>query len=402
MRLTDKNVAGLVLPAGKTDVIHFDVELHGFGFRIRAGARGRLLRSWVCQYKRSGRNRRIRIGPAEVLTAERARGAARELLAKVALGQDPAGDRRDRRGLDTVTLRSVIPDYLAAAAARVRPKSLYETRRYLTGPHFRALHGFPLDQVDRRAVAARLVVLEREHGAQTATKARAALSGFFTWAMRAGLADANPADQAPKPAIGRPREKVLSDDELAAIWRAAEPVDDYGKIVRLLILLAARRQEIGGIVWSELDFDAEIWTLPAGRSKNHKPHRLPIMPAMRAIIESVPRRATRGLLFGNHSPRGFNDWDRGKRALDARSGVAGWTIHDIRRTAATRMGDLQIAPHVIEEILNHQSGHRRGVAGTYNRSRYEREVRSALSIWHDHVRTIVSGAPRKVLPFGPQ
>jgi integrase len=403
MRLTDKTIAGLALPAGKTDAIHFDGELRGFGLRLRAGAAGRLLRTWICQYKRAGRSRRILIGPAEVLGAEPARAAARKLLARIALGEDPAGDRADRRGRDAVTMKSTVDDYLAAAAARLRPRSFYEMKRYLLGPHFRALHGSPLDRIDRRAVAARLVVLEREHGAQAALKARAALSGFFTWAMRSGLADANPADQAPKPATGRPREKVLSDDELAAIWRAAEPVDDYGKIVRLLILTAGRRAEVGGMKWDEFDLESGTWTLPAARSKNHRAHALPIMPAMRAILETIPQRATRAHLFGQHAAAGFMGWDGGKRALDARSGVAGWTIHDLRRTATTRMADLGISPHVIEEILNHQSGHRRWPAGIYNRSRYEREVRSALAIWHDRIRVLAgdAGDDRKVLPFAP-
>jgi integrase len=141
--------------------------------------------------------------------------------------------------------------------------------------------------------------------------------------------------------------------------------------------------------------------LPAARSKNKRPHQLPIMPAMAAIIETVPRRATREFLFGVHAPTGFMGWDSGKRALDARSGVTDWTVHDLRRTAATKMADIGVAPHIIETILNHQSGHKRGPAGIYNRSRYEREVRSALALWHDRIRTIVAGgAPRKVIPFG--
>jgi integrase len=399
MRLTDKTVAALTLSAGKTDVIHFDVDMRGFGYRLRAGATGRVLSSWIVQYKRGGRSRRITIGPATVLGAERARAAAREVLAKVALGQDPAGDRAGRRGRDAVTMRSTVDDYLAAAAARVRARWHGEMKRYLTGPHFRQLHGFPLDQIDRRAVAARLVALEREHGAATAAKCRAALSGYFVWAMRSGVADANPAGETPRPATGRPRERILTDDEIAAVWRAAGE-DDHGKIVRLLILIAARRTEVGGMTWDELDFDAGTWTLPSLRSKNHRAHVLPIMPAMRAILETIPRRATRDHLFGEHAATGFNGWDGGKRALDRRAGVAGWTLHDLRRTAATRMGDIGIAPHIVEEILNHQSGHRRGPAGAYLRSRYEREVRVALATWHDKLRTIAAGGARNVLPFG--
>jgi integrase len=402
MRLTDKTIAGLVMPAGKTDRIWFDDVVVGFGYRLRtSGAAGRVLRSWITQYKRGGRNRRILIGSADVLTADQARAAARKLLARVALGEDPAGDRRDRRGRVAITLRSTVPEYLAATAPRLRAKSMYDIRRYLTGAaYFGPLQALPIDQIDRRAIAARLVVLERQHGAPTALKARAALSGFFTWAMKSGVADANPADQAPKPAASRSRERTLSDAELAAVWRAADD-DDYGRIMRLLVLCGARRSEIGGMMWSELDFDAGVWILPAARSKNHKAHRLPIMPAMRAILDQVPRRATREYLFGANARAGFNSWDDGKKALDARSGVTGWTVHDLRRTAATRMADLGIAPHVVEEILNHQSGHRRGVAGTYNRSRYEREVHAALAILHYRIRVLAAGGERKVVPFAP-
>jgi integrase len=93
---------------------------------------------------------------------------------------------------------------------------------------------------------------------------------------------------------------------------------------------------------------------------------------------------------------GFLRWADGKAALDARAGVADWVLHDIRRTVATRMADLGVAPHVIEAILNHQSGHKSGIAGTYNRSSYANETRAALALWADHVTALVSGRPRKI------
>jgi hypothetical protein len=124
------------------------------------------------------------------------------------------------------------------------------------------------------------------------------------------------------------------------------------------------------------------------------------MPMMAQIIDQVPRRATRDQLFGARGAGGYADWTMGKRGIDQRSGVTGWTIHDIRRSVATKMGDIGIAPHIIETILNHQSGHKRGPAGTYNRSVYAREVKVALGLWHDHIRTIVAGGARRVLPFG--
>jgi integrase len=168
---------------------------------------------------------------------------------------------------------------------------------------------------------------------------------------------------------------VLTDAELAAIWRACLE-DDYGRCIRLLILLGARRQEVGGIAWSELDLEGpqRSWTLPKIRSKNGRAHTLPLMPMAVSILKAVPRMASRDTLFGTKG-KGFVSWSRGKQALDQRAGVANWKTHDLRRSAATRMADIGIAPHIIEQILNHQSGHKGGIAGIYNHSRYEREVK---------------------------
>ena len=241
-------------------------------------------------------------------------------------------------------------------------------------------------------------MISRENGAPSAGKARGALIQCLAWAMQAGMAETNPAIDTPSPATSRPRERVLDDDELGAVYRAAGD-DDYGRIVRLLILLGGRRAEIGGLCWSELDFDAGVWVLPAARSKNKRAHVLPIMPAMRAILDTVPRRATRDQLFGVRGVAGYAGWTMGKRALDKLSNVQNWTVHDIRRSVATRMADIGVAPHIIEEVLNHSSGHKRGPAGVYNRSRYGREVQAALALWHDHVRSIAAGGERKVVPF---
>jgi hypothetical protein len=117
------------------------------------------------------------------------------------------------------------------------------------------------------------------------------------------------------------------------------------------------------------------------------------------VLGSVPRMVSRDQLFGSRGPGGHSHWADGKRDLDKRSGVTGWVIHDIRRTVATRLADLGTAPHVIEQILNHVSGHKGGVAGIYNRSSYDREVKTALALWSDHVRALVEGGERRLLPF---
>jgi integrase len=127
-------------------------------------------------------------------------------------------------------------------------------------------------------------------------------------------------------------------------------------------------------------------------------------PAAWDIIDTVPRMAHRDHLFGVRAERGFVCWGAAKADLDAKLGdrVAPWTLHDLRRTVATRMADLGIAPHIIEEVLGHsRSGHKRGVAGVYNRASYAREVKAALALWADHMRALAQGSKRKVISFPP-
>ena len=398
MKLDQKAVAALDLPAGKSDAIYFDDALPGFGCRLRRGAAGRVLKSWVVQYRRGGRRtRRALLGSAEVLGAEKARAAAKVLLAKVALGQDPQADKAARRRQDSQTLKALVDEFLAFKRPTIRPPTYVNLALYLRGPYFKPLHGMAVDTITRRDVAARLVAIGRKHGTIVASRARGALSGFYAWAMGHGLAESNPVVGTLKPQDAAPRDRVLSGAELAAIWRASGD-DAYGKVIRLLILTGCRRGEVGGMRWSELDLDRGLWSIPAARTKNKRPHVLPLMAMALEIIASVPRRLTRDHLFGTSSIVGLRHW-HAKGDLDRRLGdvAAPWHVHDIRRSVATGMADLGVQPHVIEAVLNHQSGHRAGVAGTYNRSSYEREVRAALALWADHIRALVEGGERKVL-----
>lgn len=202
------------------------------------------------------------------------------------------------------------------------------------------------------------------------------------------------------PDTGAARDRVLNDLELAAVWSACLN-DDYGKIIRLLILTGARRTEVGGMAWSELNFDDRTWTIPANRTKNGNAHVLQLPHTAWEIIEATPRRAGRDFLFG-HSSGGYRNWGASKEALDKRCAIPAWTHHDLRRSTATGMADTGIQPHIIEAVLNHTSGHKAGVAGIYNRSAYMREVKTALAIWGDHVASIVGGEERKIVQFTPQ
>jgi integrase len=402
MRLDNRTVAKLSRPPGKADHIEWDDDLTGFGFRLRAAAHGqKTRRSWIAQYRAKGRTRRILIGSAETVTAEQARAAARVILAKVQLGGDPQGEKVSARLKLAQTLHSVASDYLEARKADLRPASFRVTKLYLSGrAYFGPLHAVGIGEIGRADVAARLGAIAKNSGTVTASRARSALSSMFAWAMGEGLCDSNPVINTNRPSDSVPRDRVLSDAEIAEIW-AASGDDNYGKIIKLLLLTGARRQEIGGLRWSELDLDKGLWSLPKERAKNGRALLLPLPQVALDIIATVPERVSRDHLFGARATSGFTYWGLRKSELDARltGQVTPWKLHDLRRTCATRMADLGVQPHVIESILNHYSGFRSGVSGTYNRSPYEREMRVALVLWADYVANLVGGGAQKVVPF---
>ena len=215
---------------------------------------------------------------------------------------------------------------------------------------------------------------------------------MYAWAIGEGLCETNPVDGTNKADEGKPRDRVLSDKELAAVWNAA-PEGDYGSIVKLLMLTAQRRDEIGSLRWSEIDTEAKTITLPASRTKNGREHVIPLSAQALAIIKATPQRANRDLVFGS-GDGGYSGWSKAKAAMDEKlgKGVAGWTLHDLRRTGATRMADSGVQPHIIEAVLNHVSGHKEGVAGIYNRAAYEPEKRAALDTLGSYIKTAMAKA----------
>jgi integrase len=185
------------------------------------------------------------------------------------------------------------------------------------------------------------------------------------------------------------RDRVLSAAELKTIWNALPLGSDYRDILRLLILTGSRRAEIGNLAWSEISPEGVI-TVPAVRSKNGQEHRIPLSAPALAILEARQRVDGRDLIFGR-GEGGFNGWSACKTRLDAAlgTGMALWTVHDVRRTVSTQMHELGVEPHIVEAVLNHVSGHRRGVAGRYNHAIYAAPKRAALDLWATRVMTII-------------
>jgi integrase len=407
-KLTDDYVKHLKLPAGKSELLQFDAELPGFGVRLRAG--GKL--TWIVQYRIGRKQRRKTLGAVtEAMNAARARKAADKDLAKVKLGGDPQKEKVEARDRSAETFPALVARYLERQKARLRPRSYQQIRTHLTN-HWKAFNRLSIHDIGRRNVAVELVSICNERGPYAANRARTSLSTFFTWAMKEGLVEANPVVGTNKQANENKRERVLSDADLVDTWRACGD-NDYGSIVKLLILTGVRRDEAGGIARPEVDLMARKWTLPAERTKNKRTYDLPLSDAAMAILAPAIERADsldRELLFGERATTPFSGWSKAKAQLDARiaSGRADeeqkrskaraptpapWVLHDIRRTVATRMGDLGVLPHVVEAVLNHVSGSRAGVAGTYNRALYWPEKRQALDLWAAHIESLLEGRP---------
>jgi integrase len=392
IKFDGKTVTRLKLPDSKNEEIYWDEELPGFGLRLRAIG-DRVVRTWLLQYRSHGRTRRMKVGTFEKLTFSEARKAARENLAKVELGSDPRREKAVGRLQAARTLGAVVKSYLETKESEVRPSTFRGMRLYLNGPYFKPLHSTILSEITLADIAARLNVIKRISGS-TALKARSSLSGLYVWAMGEGLVSANPVLATHKPAAAGSRDRALSLEELGAVWRACDD-DDYGRIVRLLILLGSRRQEVGSMRWTEFDLAKCTWLLPKERSKNGHELLLTLPSAALKIIGS--QQSDCDYLFGVN---GFVCWSAGKSELDRRLTEqlkGAFRLHDLRRSFSTRMNDLGVQPHVIEAALNHYGGARSGSAGIYNKSTYSNDVRAALALWAEHVLAAAEERTSKIV-----
>jgi integrase len=385
--ITIRAVGALAIGAAIWDAGHKEA-VRGFGCRRQKAAA-----VYVLKYRAFGRQRMLTIGPhGSPWTPDTARREAKRLLGLVAAGKDPADEKAKATLAAGDTLRKIADAYLLAVKPGLRPRTYAEKSHYLLDS-WKPLHPQSVHAIARRHVATRVTELTAMAGAVSAARARSALSAMFNWAIREGLdLPANPVHGTNRPAEPNGRTRVLSDAELVAIWGACAD-DDYGRIIRLLILTAQRREEIGGLRWSEITASVDGATLlplaalrlPPERVKNKREHLLPLSPMALALL---PPRGDSDTMFGDPP---FSSWSRAKAALDARISppLAPWTIHDIRRTVATRLADkLGVLPHIIEALLNHVSGHKSGVAGVYNLARYEAEMREALQRWADYVAAL--------------
>ena len=386
--------------------------------------------SWAVRYRYQGKSRKLTLGACPAIGLNGARKLAGQALARVAAGGDPAGEKQatmqeardaERERRDNIEM---VVDTFVTRYARAHHKMWKETERLLkkhvVGTEKEPVwRGRRLSEIGRADVHDLLDGIidkgtENRPNRILANRVLSHLHRLCDWAVERGIITTSPVEKMKPPAAETSRDRVLSDDELRMLWRATEDIGwPFEGFVKLLVLTAQRRDEVAGMTRSELDLPSKTWTLPRSRSKNDTEHTVPLSSAASAVIESLPQIMSRQeFLFTTTGARPISGFSSAKTAIDARilkslreeaeeagkpieevEALPRWTLHDLRRTAASGMARLGTPIHVVEAVLNHRSGTIRGVARIYNRYSYEPEKRQALEAWGRYVEALVSDAP---------
>jgi len=318
--------------------------------------------------------------------------AAAKQVAKVTARTAAANPERDL--VETVA-ETFMERY---AKKQTREKSWRETERLLNREVVAPWRGRRLSAIKRADVHE---LLDRivDRAPIVANRTLAALRQMCTWAVERGLTETSPCEKVRAPAPERSRDRVLTDDEIRAAWAAFEDVGwPFGALAQMLLLTGQRLREVGNARWQEVDFAAKTWTIPKERVKNGIAHEIPLSEAALRILGALPRieagRRPASFIFTVNGHSAVSDYAGAKVAFDKGAPpMPHWTFHDLRRTAASGMAGLGIAPHVVEAVLNHKSGSIRGVAAIYNRYNYGAEKRAALEAWGRSLDALISGAP---------
>jgi integrase len=412
MKLTQRRIEDLECPAGKLtkkgkpirNAIIFDGAL---AVRASAGAeRGSLERkSFFVQYSYGGIKRRVPLGKCRDVSLADAIKAAKAVAGQVAQGRDPGRERQEKARAatlksahDALTLGKLVDQWEALHLTAKRPRYATEAARAIRSVFEKYLN-WPAAAIERKAVVRVTDALKQEGSPIMAARAAAYARAAYEWAIKRGALDANPFHKLPVAPTAK-RDRVLADEELRAVWAATEALalgSPFNAIVRMLILTGQRREEVACMAWGEISADGATWTIPASRAKNGAEHIVPLSPQAQAIVAAQSRLERKAgdkapdLVFPGLRGTPFNGFSKAKDALDRLSGVTGWVLHDLRRTAATGLQKLGVRLEVTEAVLNHVSGSRGGIVGVYQRHTWADEKRAALCAWGARVESIVEG-----------
>lgn len=330
MNLIEENLELCTLPEGKSEKLYTDDNLAGFGIRVRRDAKGRTRRKWFFQYraKADGSQHRVNLGnvdrPAAV-PADKARQAATAISVRVQVGDDPQKERKAAKGdrkrlFGDETLKYLDDRKAGIIGKRPMKLSTYKPAKRYFELHWSALQKRPVASITEGDVQEQLRQIIDKHGKTAAIRAKSNLSAFYVWALKEGIAKINPTINTHDISENPPRDRVLEDHEISAVWAECRD-NDFGRIVKLLLFTGCRRDEIGGLTWPEFNSDTGVLTIPGARTKNGRRLVLTLPPIAAEILRTAPRREKRQYVFGM-AGGSFSRWSWEKLALDARLAIA--------------------------------------------------------------------------------
>ncbi len=389
------------------DLLFWDDKLAGFGLKVTP--RGRKVYVYRYRIARPGEAAKTHpitytIGTHGSVTPDEARKLAGVLAGRVAEGGNPQVERADRKrasvidkDLGFIKRADLWLEHYEHEKGR-RPSSVDQAKLVVRNHLKPGLKDRPLPLIGRADIQA---IIDRIPVHQKAMRRAvfAYASVLFGWAASRGDIPRNPLVEMAKPEAPKARDRILSDDELLAIWNASETIPKpFGPFYRLLILTGQRREEVASMRWEDLHRSSATWTIPADKAKNGQTHLVPISKMALSELDAMsegewPRSGYVLTTTGKNPISGFS---KAKKALDARITEDGkerhdWRVHDLRRTLATGLQRLGVRFEVTEAVLNHVSGAKGGVAGIYQRHDWHDEKRAALEAWADHMTLLCHG-----------
>ena len=382
-KLTDAKLQALKTP-DRGQVEHSDSDVPGV--RVRIGTTG--AKTFILRKRVAGRVRNIAIGRyGPRLGLADARRKARSLISDLEAGK-AAPSPQQKSGTTNGTIRGLMPAYLASKA---HLRSLPDLKSVVNTYILPELGDRIADSVTRGEITEFITGIG-ECRPVRARNVLAQLSAFYTWALpRLDRLPANPCRDAGRPPKPKARDRVLSNEEIAALWKVAEgEALPWGPGLKLLILTGTRRNEVFDADRSEFDLKLKEWTIPTERAKNGVPHIVPLSAPALAVLKAIPTVDGSAKLFpayGNaeNGPSGYSRaLARFRKSFDKtlkRNSSEHWTLHDMRRTVATGLQRLGVRFEVTEAVLNHVSGAKGGIAGVYQRHDWKDEKRDALHAW---------------------
>jgi integrase len=397
---------------GKRYIV-FDAQVPGLGVRVTEHCRDEHKGSFVLVARFPGSENPAprRIGDYPALSLARARQIAREWREDLRQGIDPKAkeaerqrqERRRRADTFEAVFGTYVDEHLSTLRTGAEVKRSVELHVF---PHWRQR---PLTEI-RRADVNELVRTVRKDAPIAANRLLACLKTFFGWAVNQELIEASPAAAVKRPSKEIKRDRVLTDAEIRAIWRACGELGAFGGAFRLMLTTAARRSEVGGMTWREVDQSRRIWTIPRERAKADRSVEIPLSDMACLILDEQPKIGAFAFSTGRSgvasaAPVAISGWSKAKAALDrlalakarelaeergdeAPTEFSAWRLHDLRRSAATNLARLGVDRVVISKVLNHAE---QEVTAIYDRHRYDAEKRRALDLWGQRLTAIIEG-----------